>query len=118
MAEQERAEVDAAYRQRRAERQRDAAENALRMWQAATPIHGTDHPYLSRKSVLGLGAVRLLKDTLLVPLSDVKSGELCTFDSDALTGEKYNLEGGRKAGVLAVSARNRPPAGGYGCAKE
>jgi len=96
--DRERAEVDAAYRQRRAERQREAAAKAMQMWQAATPIHGADHPYLAKKGVPGLGAVRLLKDTLLVPLFEVKSGELCSLIRILPDGTKYNLEGGKKAG--------------------
>ena len=100
--EQERAEVDAAYRQRRAERQREAAAKAAQMWQAATPIHGADHPYLAKKGVPGLGAVRLLKDTLLVPLFEVKSGELCSLIRILPDGTKYNLEGGKKAGCACL----------------
>ena len=109
--EQERAEVDAAYRQRRAERQREAAAKALQMWNAATPLHGADHPYLNRKGTPGLGAVRLLKDTLLVPLFEVKSGELCSLIRILPDGTKYNLEGGQKAGC-ACCIGPEPTAGG------
>lgn len=109
--ENERAEADGAYRQRRAERQKEAAENALRMWNTATPIHGADHPYLVKKGVPGLGVVRLLQSTLLVPLFAIETGALCSLIRILPTGEKYNLEGGKKAGC-ACPIGPEPTAGG------
>ena len=109
--DRERAEADGAYRQRRAERQREAAANAARMWEAATPIHGGDHPYLAKKGVPGLGAVRLLQSTLLVPLFDVANGALCSLLRILPTGEKYLMEGSKKAGC-ACPIGPEPTAGG------
>ncbi|MFZ1640509.1 MAG: DUF3987 domain-containing protein [Candidatus Contendobacter sp.] len=109
--EAERTTVDSEYREARAKRQQEAAENAARMWQAATPVHGADHPYLAKKGVPGLGAVRLLQSTLLVPLFDVKPGALCSLVRILPTGEKYNLEGAKKAGC-AGPIGPEPTAGG------
>lgn len=109
--EAERAAVDSEYQEACAKRQQEAAANAARMWNAATPVHGLDHAYLISKSVPSLGAVRVLKDTLLVPLFDVKTGVLCSLIRIMPDRTKYNLEGGRKAGC-ACPIGPQPTAGG------
>lgn len=73
----------------------EAAARAARLWGKAHPATG-QHPYLARKGVQAYG-VRLLRDSLVIPLRDV-DGELHSLQFIRPDGEKRFLTGGRKRG--------------------
>lgn len=99
--EQMRERVRQAKAQRDAEqarRHQDAAAQALRMWQDATPA-SANHPYLAAKGVQPHG-LRMDADAhglLLVPA--YADGELCSLQSIAPDGAKRFLPGGRLRGA-------------------
>ena len=92
----EQMKVDAAADRQR--RQADAALTAQRLWDAATPVKESDHPYLSRKQVHGLDALRVSADgVLLVPLRDA-SGKLHSLNRIWPDGTKRLLPDGDARG--------------------
>ncbi len=75
---------------------KEAAEKALRIWEAAAPAT-EDHPYLQKKQVKPYG-LRIAKDgRLIIPARDA-SGTIRTLQFISGDGTKRFLPGGRKAG--------------------
>lgn len=117
-AERVKKEREEAERQKNAE----AAEQALIIWEAAEP--STNHPYLKRKNVSALG-VRVgkwpvgdsvIENALLIPIRDGKkitSLQAIFSDSDNIYGrDKTFLAGGKKQGcyfVIGEISIDNPP---------
>lgn len=86
-----------------AERERErrhaqARIEAIRLWDAATPVKHREHPYLTRKQVDGQAVVRMTAETvLLVPLRDTV-GDLHTLIRIWPDGTKRLLEDGDPRG--------------------
>lgn len=98
---QHRARIAALKRQREEEERRrhaEAAAEARRIWEAATPAND-DHPYLTKKKVHAHG-LRLHHDSrLIVPVRDA-DGVLSSLEFIGDDGGKLFLFGGRVAGCL------------------
>ena len=75
-------------------KQAETAMQAAAIWESSTPA-AEDHPYLRRKGIKPSGA-RLHDDALVIPLR--ASGEICSLQFIAPTGEKRFLSGGRVTG--------------------
>ena len=80
----------------------EAATRAARLWDKSHPATG-QHPYLARKGVQSYG-VRLLRDSLVIPLRDV-DGALHSLQFIRPDGEKRFLTGGRKRGCYYAIGR-------------
>ena len=97
--EQARQQMAEARMQRdaeQAERHRQAAEKARRLWAKAKPANPS-HPYLARKGVPPLNA-RQLGDALVLPLYTI-DGTLTSLQFIQGDGAKRLLSGGRKQGA-------------------
>lgn len=74
-----------------------AAKKAVWIWEHAKPAPD-DHPYLLKKGVKAHG-LRLWRGSLVIPLRDIY-GDISTLQFITAGGDKYFLEGGRKAGCF------------------
>lgn len=89
--------VEAMQTQRQddlAQRQQNAAVEALKRWTAATPC--TQHDYLTRKGIQPHGA-KCDGDKLLIPMRDT-AGTVHSLQTIALDGTKMFMSGGRVKG--------------------
>jgi putative DNA primase/helicase len=103
--ERQRISIEQARASRAAEIRKnhaDAAQNANRQWNDATPASGY-HPYLMSKGIDAAG-VRDRSGSLIVPLRD-DAGKIHNLQSIRSDGQKRFLSGGRVSGLYASIGR-------------
>jgi len=86
--------MQAARDAEQAQRQQNAAQDALKRWAAAPPC--TSHAYLTIKGIKSYGA-KIEGDNLLVPMRDT-SGKVHSLQTIAPDGTKMFMSGGRVKG--------------------
>ncbi|MDG4549979.1 MAG: DUF3987 domain-containing protein [Candidatus Contendobacter sp.] len=101
LSAEQQAELDRLKAEAERERERRHAQariEAIRLWDAATPVKHREHPYLTRKQVDGQAVVRMTAEAvLLVPLRDT-AGDLHTLIRIWPDGTKRLLEDGDPRG--------------------
>jgi Uncharacterized protein conserved in bacteria len=90
--------INQAREQERADRQKEAAAEARKIWEAAKPADPS-HPYLTKKKIKPNGLRVDGKGNLLVPMRD-STGELWNLQRIDQQGEKRFMSGGRTEGIF------------------
>lgn len=90
--------INQAKEQERADRQKEAAAEARKIWEAAKPAP-PDHPYLAKKKI-GAHDIRIdASMRLLIPMQD-STGDLWNLQRIDQAGEKRFMSGGRTEGTF------------------